>query len=302
MGGPNVLVRGANPQVLIDHCSSSVVRMALEVVKGLPCHVYVSGRGSKGAEAPPPLRAVASVSPLRLRLGDAMRWQEDWIHEEAYGFCTGRSATDAAGLLETLLGLARATGRTPTPDPFDDPMGEHPSSHAAPVKPSGHVPPVGIVPTVNASVQPPAPTEAPTAAPLVIEDSPTSSSDPEKQIKVPTSPGKGTATEEWTEVAGLLPGTDVYVIRSANMLKCTIQCNDVQQVPNEMQQIGYWVTTKGTEPWFVQLSMVHLSQQAADVTLRTTVKRGGCSTLIGPINRRLRSHSHTGSTQKGTPY
>ncbi len=47
-----------------------------------------------------------------LRLGDAMKWQESWIHAEAYGFRTGRSAEDAAALLWTLLELARATGRS----------------------------------------------------------------------------------------------------------------------------------------------------------------------------------------------
>ena len=41
-----------------------------------------------------------------------MKSQESWIHAEAYGFRTGRSAEDAAALLQALLELARATGRS----------------------------------------------------------------------------------------------------------------------------------------------------------------------------------------------
>ena len=64
----------------------------------------------EGAEALKlrPLSVLSTVYRLwaGLRLGDAMRWQEDLIHEEAYGLRTGRSATDAAALLQTLLELA----------------------------------------------------------------------------------------------------------------------------------------------------------------------------------------------------
>ena len=61
-----------------------------------------------------PLSLLSTVYRLLagLRLGDAMRWQESWIHDEAYRFRTGRSAEDAAALLQTLLELARATGRS----------------------------------------------------------------------------------------------------------------------------------------------------------------------------------------------
>ena len=61
-----------------------------------------------------PLSVLPTVYRLwaGLRLGDAMKWQESWIHAEAYGFRTGRSAEDAAALLQTLLELARATGRS----------------------------------------------------------------------------------------------------------------------------------------------------------------------------------------------
>ena len=41
-----------------------------------------------------------------------MKWQQSWMHAEAYGFRTGRSAEDAAALLQALLELARATGRS----------------------------------------------------------------------------------------------------------------------------------------------------------------------------------------------
>ena len=61
-----------------------------------------------------PLSVLSTVYRLwaGLRLGDAMRWQEDWFPEEAYRFRTGRSATDVAARLQTLLQLARATGRS----------------------------------------------------------------------------------------------------------------------------------------------------------------------------------------------
>ena len=68
----------------------------------------------EGAEALQlrPLSVLPTIYRLwaGLRLGDAMKWQEKWIHKEAYGFRTGRSATDAAALLQTLLELARITG------------------------------------------------------------------------------------------------------------------------------------------------------------------------------------------------
>ena len=70
----------------------------------------------EGAEALKlrPLSVLSTVYRLwaGLRLRDAMRWQESWIHAEAYGFRTGRSAEDAAAVLLTLLELARATGRS----------------------------------------------------------------------------------------------------------------------------------------------------------------------------------------------
>ena len=70
----------------------------------------------EGAEALKlrPLSVLPTVYRLwaGLRLGDAMKWQESWIHAEAYGFRTGRSAADAAALLQALLELARATGRS----------------------------------------------------------------------------------------------------------------------------------------------------------------------------------------------
>ena len=70
----------------------------------------------EGAEALKlcPLSVPSTVYRLwaGLRLRDAMRWQESRIHAEAYGFRTGRSAEDAVALLQTLLELARATGRS----------------------------------------------------------------------------------------------------------------------------------------------------------------------------------------------
>ena len=45
-----------------------------------------------------------------IRLADAMRWQEGWIHPEAYGFRTGRGAMDAASLLQVLVELVGAGG------------------------------------------------------------------------------------------------------------------------------------------------------------------------------------------------
>ena len=57
----------------------------------------------EGAEALKlrPLSVLSTVYRLwaGLCLGDAMLWQESWIHAEAYGLRTGRSAEDAAALL-----------------------------------------------------------------------------------------------------------------------------------------------------------------------------------------------------------
>ena len=73
-------------------------------------------RLAEGAEAVRlrPLSVLSTCCRLwaGLRLGDAMKWQELQIHSEVYGFRTNMSATDAAALLQTLVELARTTGKT----------------------------------------------------------------------------------------------------------------------------------------------------------------------------------------------
>ena len=43
---------------------------------------------------------------------DAMKWQERWIHKDAYGFRSKRGAMDAASVLQVLLEATRAVKST----------------------------------------------------------------------------------------------------------------------------------------------------------------------------------------------
>ena len=43
-----------------------------------------------------------------VRLEDALQWQEQWIHSEAYSFRSHRGAIDAATVLTLLVELAQA--------------------------------------------------------------------------------------------------------------------------------------------------------------------------------------------------
>ena len=45
-----------------------------------------------------------------VRMEDALDWQEQWVHQEAYGFCPHMGASDAATGLSLLVEMAQVTG------------------------------------------------------------------------------------------------------------------------------------------------------------------------------------------------